>query len=116
MAVNSTPNAREATVGPVAFGYAWIALISCSSHLRTASSVGCGVPHWSIGQVPGSAAAARAGAVVVTVVTVRVATTKAVTASTAVASLYFISSSLSGSVGAVRWAQRPARVQRTSVL
>ena len=54
MAVNSTPNAREATVGPVAFGYARIALISCSSHLRTASSVGCGVPQRSIGQVPGS--------------------------------------------------------------
>src|SRR5262252_2447289 len=106
MAVNSTPNAREATVGPVAFGYAWSALISCSSHLRTASSVGCGVPHWSIGQVPGSAAAARAGLVVVMVVTVRVATTIAVTASTAVASLYFISSSLSGSVGAVRCTRR----------
>src|SRR5690349_16274003 len=109
MAVNSTPNAREAMVGPVCFGYARSALSSCSSHLRTASSVGCGVPHWSIGQVPGSAAAARAGAVVVTVVTVRVATTMAVTASTAVASLYFISSSLSGSVGAVRWAQRAGR-------
>src|SRR5215475_977165 len=106
MEVNSTPNAREPMVGPVAFGYAWSALISCSSHLSTASSVGCGVPHWSIGQVPGSAAAARAGTVVVTVVTVSVATTKAVTASTAVASLYFIRSGLSGSVGAVRWAQR----------
>src|SRR5215469_18725532 len=99
MAVNSTPNAREPTVGPVAFGYASSALISCSSHLRTASSVGCGVPHWSIGQVPGSAGAARAGAVVVTVATVRVATTKAVTANTAVASLYFINSGLSRSVG-----------------
>src|SRR5919108_2620201 len=101
MAVNRTPIAREATVGPVAFGYASTALSSCSSHLRTASSVGCGVPQRSIGQVPGSAAAAYAGRVVVTVVAVRVATTVAVTASTAVASLYFISSSLSGSAGAV---------------
>ena len=94
MAVNSTPSAREVTVGPVAFGYASMAVSSCSSHLRTALSVGCGVPQVSIGQVTGSAAAACAGRVVVTLVAVRVATTMAVTASTAVASLYFISSSL----------------------
>src|SRR6476661_7620095 len=109
MAVNSTPSAREATVGPVAFGYAAIAVSSCSSHLRTASSVGCGVPQLSNGQGTGLAAAAYAGPVVVTVVAVRVATTMAMTASTAVASLYFISSSLSGSVGVVRWAQRAGR-------
>src|SRR6478672_4740866 len=108
MAVNSTPSAREVTVGPVAFGYATMAVSSCSSHLRTASSVGCGVPQVSIGQVTGSAAAACAGRVVVTLVAVRVATTMAVTASTAVASLYFISSSLSGSADAIQWPRTPA--------
>src|SRR5690348_2816516 len=107
MAVCSSPSAREATVGPVAFGYAATAVSSCSSHFRTASSVGCGVPQLSNGQGVGLAVAAYAGPVVATVVAVRVAPTMAVTASTAVTSLYFISSSLSGSADAVRWPWLP---------